>query len=173
MKTINFKQVDSTKRTVLLAVYFVLAVGFIIYACTSDPIIFFLNSFRRGVVPGILAGVIFIVPLALIFHYTSYKATATFDEEQFEIKNRNRGTKIRYAEIAALYLNRKKWGVLEVLDAQQNPLFVFVLENSDADAKKIAAEIAKRENFKKTTQKAEKRKLNYTLKYEVVTYTRS
>jgi len=56
MKSIEFKQVDNTQRKLLLTVYFVLAVSFIIYAFTSDPIIFFINSFQRGVFPGILAG---------------------------------------------------------------------------------------------------------------------
>ena len=171
MKTIKFKQVDNAKRKILLTVYFVLAVSFIIYAFNSDPIIFFINSFQRGVFPGILAGVVFIVPLALIFGCTSHQASIIFSEDGMEIKGRNKSTNIRYSEIDAMCLNRKKPGTLELLNTQQNPLFVFVTENNDTAPKKILTEITKKKEFKKTAQKAEKRGLNYPLKYDIITYT--
>ena len=171
MRPVKFKQVDNAKRKILLTVYFVLAVSFIIYAFTSDPIIFFINSFQRGVFPGILAGVIFIVPLALIFGFTSHQATIIFGEDGMEIKERNKSTDIRYSEIDTIYLNKKKLGTLELLNTQQNPLFVFVTENNDTAPKKILSEITKKKEFKKAAEKAEKRKLNYTLKYDIITYT--
>ena len=171
MKTIEFKQVDNTQRKLLLTVYFVLAVSFIIYAFTSDPIIFFINSFQRGVFPGILAGVIFVVPLALILSYTSHKIAIIFNDDEMEIKNRNKLINIRYSEVATMYLNRKKLGTLELLNTLQNPLFVFVTENNDTAPKKILSEITKRKEFKKTTKKAEKKMLNHSLKYDITVYT--
>jgi len=171
MKIIEFKQVDIEKRKFLLAVYFVLAVCFIIYAFASNPIISFVNSFQRGVVPGILACIIFIVPLTLILSYTSHKATIIFNENGMEIKNRNKLTNICYPEVNTMHLNKKKLGTLELLNAQQNPLFVFVTENNDTTPKKVLSEITKKKEFKKTTQKVEKRMLNHTLKYDITTYT--
>jgi len=168
MKSIKFKQVDSAKRKVLLSVYFVFALSFIAYAFASDSIIFFINSFQRGIVPGILATVIFIVPLVLIMKYSSHQEVINFEEKTFEI--RNRSINIRYAEIETMYLNKKDFGVLELLDAQQNLLFAFVQDNNDTQVKKIAAKIAAKNQFEKTIEKAKKRKLNYTLNYDIITY---
>jgi|GEM_PF-2775298 len=170
MKSIKFKQVDSAKRKVLLSVYFVFALSFIAYAFASDSIIFFINSFQRGIVPGILATVIFIVPLVLIMKYSSHQEVITFEEKTFEIRNRNRSINIRYAEIETMYLNKKDFGVLELLDAQQNLLFAFVQDNNDTQVKKIAAKITAKNQFEKTIEKAKKRKLNYTLNYDIITY---
>ena len=168
-KKITFKQTDNCKLKLLAIAYFALLVGFVLYATFGTyAIVNFINSLDYTVA-GLLGGIVFIGPLLLMIPFTSYHITVVFDSEKLRVQKKNgRDVTIRYANIATMYLNRKRLCELELLNSYAKPLYSFRSVNNGMAIEEIVTILTKEIAFSKTTTQI-KRKLGV---YPFITYKR-
>ncbi len=170
MSSFTFKQINPLRGCVFIVVYISLMFALLFGIFGFENVLNFINSFQSGKFIGLLAGIIFIVPLLFIAKSIYPSVEIVIDETTLSIKQNRTIKSIPLSEITGMALNKTRLNALDLYDNKNRLLFQFRPYNDDKTIKRVIGILSQSISFRKTV---ESKTAMTGGKYDIIIYSKT